>query len=185
MEAPAPRGPRLRELGLRIGALETGRSNAITDVPGVAVGHVTVWRDEPDPPAGRGVARTGVTAIVPGRGRRRARPAARRRYGRAQRRRRADELAPDGRVGNDRDRRVPDLDDGRGACLRRRGGGCLRGGPVGRCRSCRHPRRGRMRRQLAERRTRRPGRGRATCAERSRGRPPGRSPRAASAPAPA
>ncbi len=27
-----------------------------------------MWRDEPDPPAGRGVARTGVTAIVPGGG---------------------------------------------------------------------------------------------------------------------
>jgi D-aminopeptidase len=34
-------------------------------VPGVGVGHATVWRDEPDPPAGRGTARTGVTAIVP------------------------------------------------------------------------------------------------------------------------
>ncbi len=33
------------------------------DVPGVAVGHATVWRDEPPPPAGRGVARTGVTVI--------------------------------------------------------------------------------------------------------------------------
>ena len=68
MEAPSPRGPRLRELGLRIGLLEPGAANAITDVPGVAVGHVTVWRDEPDPPSGRGVARTGVTAIVPGPG---------------------------------------------------------------------------------------------------------------------
>ena len=33
------------------------------DVPGVGVGHATVWRDEPDPPEGRGVARTGVTVI--------------------------------------------------------------------------------------------------------------------------
>jgi D-aminopeptidase len=32
----------------------------------MTVGHVTVRRDEPDPPEGRGVARTGVTAIVPG-----------------------------------------------------------------------------------------------------------------------
>lgn len=40
--------------------------NAVTDVPGVHVGHVTIWRDEPDPPAGRGVARTGVTVLVPG-----------------------------------------------------------------------------------------------------------------------
>lgn len=63
---PEPRGPRLREHGLRIGDLEPGPANAIADVPGVAVGHVTVWRDEPAPPRGRGVARTGVTAILPG-----------------------------------------------------------------------------------------------------------------------
>jgi D-aminopeptidase len=56
---------RLHELGLRIGDLEAGERNAISDVSGVSVGHVTVRRDEPDPPAGRGVARTGVTAIVP------------------------------------------------------------------------------------------------------------------------
>jgi D-aminopeptidase len=54
-----------RASGIRIGAGEPGPANAITDVPGVRVGHVTVWRDEPPPPAGRGVARTGVTAIVP------------------------------------------------------------------------------------------------------------------------
>jgi D-aminopeptidase len=60
---PASRGPRLRELGLRIGAFESGAANAITDVGGVELGHVTVWRDEPD---GRGIARTGVTAILPG-----------------------------------------------------------------------------------------------------------------------
>jgi len=52
----------LRELGLRIGTLEPGPGNAITDVAGVQVGHVTVWRDEP---GGRGIARTGVTAILP------------------------------------------------------------------------------------------------------------------------
>ena len=63
---PEPRGPRLREHGLRIGGLEAGPRNSITDVPGVAVGHVTVWRDEADPPGGRGVARTGVTAVLPG-----------------------------------------------------------------------------------------------------------------------
>ena len=32
---------------------------------GVTVGHVTVWRDEPELPGGRGIARTGVTAVVP------------------------------------------------------------------------------------------------------------------------
>jgi D-aminopeptidase len=55
----------LRALGLRIGELEPGPTGSIADVAGVGVGHVTVVRDEPDPPAGRGVARTGVTAIVP------------------------------------------------------------------------------------------------------------------------
>ena len=55
----------LRDEGARIGELEPGPANSIADVAGVRVGHVTVWRDEPEPPAGRGVARTGVTAIVP------------------------------------------------------------------------------------------------------------------------
>jgi D-aminopeptidase len=55
----------LRALGLRIGELEPGPTGSIADVAGVGVGHVTVTRDEPDPPEGRGVARTGVTAIVP------------------------------------------------------------------------------------------------------------------------
>ena len=65
MSAPQPRGPRLRALGLRIGRFEAGAANAITDVAGVTVGHVTVWRDEPELPGGRGIARTGVTAVVP------------------------------------------------------------------------------------------------------------------------
>ena len=65
MTVPAPRGPRLRQHGLRIGDYEPGPVNAITDVPGVTVGHVTIWRDEPEPPDGRGVGRSGVTAIVP------------------------------------------------------------------------------------------------------------------------
>jgi D-aminopeptidase len=65
VSAPSPRGPRLRELGLRIGRFEAGPSNAITDIAGVTVGHVTVWRDEPQPPDGRGIARTGVTAVLP------------------------------------------------------------------------------------------------------------------------
>lgn len=59
-------GKSLREHGLRIGELEPGASGSIADVHGVTVGHVTVVRDEPGPPEGRGVARTGVTAIVPG-----------------------------------------------------------------------------------------------------------------------
>jgi D-aminopeptidase len=63
---PPPARARARELGIDIGEWPTGPGNAITDVPGVLVGHATVWREEPDPPAGRGVARTGVTAVVPG-----------------------------------------------------------------------------------------------------------------------
>ena len=50
---------------MQIGELEAGASDSLADVAGVRVGHVTVWRDEPEPPEGRGAARTGVTAIVP------------------------------------------------------------------------------------------------------------------------
>lgn len=50
---------RLRDLGIDIGGLPTGEHNAITDVPGIMVGHATLVRDEPT------VARTGVTMIVP------------------------------------------------------------------------------------------------------------------------
>ncbi len=56
----------LADWGIRIGPLPTGRTNSILDVPGAGVGHATVVYDEPDPPAGRGLARTGVTVIDPG-----------------------------------------------------------------------------------------------------------------------
>jgi D-aminopeptidase len=49
---------RLTDLPLSIGHLPSGPTASIVDVPGVGVGHATVWRDEPDPPLGRGVART-------------------------------------------------------------------------------------------------------------------------------
>jgi D-aminopeptidase len=62
---PPQQRTRARELGVRIGLLPPGPTNSIVDVANVAVGHTTVWRDEPQPPNGRGVARTGVTAIVP------------------------------------------------------------------------------------------------------------------------
>lgn len=58
--------PRARDLGIVIGALPSGPTGSITDVPGVGVGHATVWRDEEPPPLGRGIARTGVTVIDPG-----------------------------------------------------------------------------------------------------------------------
>ncbi len=57
--------PRAADLGIRIGTLPTGATNSVLDVPGVGLGHATVWRDEPDPPQGRGVARTGVTVLLP------------------------------------------------------------------------------------------------------------------------
>lgn len=50
----------LREWGFPTGIFETGRYNAITDVPGVTVGHVTLIEGDS--------IRTGVTAIVPHQG---------------------------------------------------------------------------------------------------------------------
>ncbi|HSK26235.1 MAG TPA: P1 family peptidase [Jiangellales bacterium] len=57
--------PRAADLGLRIGRLPSGPTGSLLDVPGVGVGHATLARDEPDPPAGRGRARTGVTVLHP------------------------------------------------------------------------------------------------------------------------
>ena len=56
--------PRARDLGVVIGALPPGPTNSVLDVAGVGLGHATVHRDEPAPPSGRGVARTGVTTLV-------------------------------------------------------------------------------------------------------------------------
>jgi len=55
--------PRVTDLRISIGSLPAGPTNSVLDVEGVGVGHATVWRDEPDPPEGRGVARTGVTVV--------------------------------------------------------------------------------------------------------------------------
>lgn len=49
--------PRIRDLGVSVGILPTGELNAITDVAGVRVGHVTLMRGDD--------IRTGVTAVVP------------------------------------------------------------------------------------------------------------------------
>ncbi|MBZ0275422.1 MAG: P1 family peptidase [Anaerolineae bacterium] len=54
--------PRLRELGITIGVMPTGKHNAITDVPGVCVGHCTLIYDRPR------IARTGITVIMPSAG---------------------------------------------------------------------------------------------------------------------
>jgi len=62
--APAGRR-RLRELGITLGTMPTGRWNAITDVPGVRVGHLTRIEGSGARVPGRGPIRTGVTAILP------------------------------------------------------------------------------------------------------------------------
>jgi D-aminopeptidase len=49
--------PRARDLGINVGILPTGKLNAITDVGGVRVGHITLIKGES--------VRTGVTAILP------------------------------------------------------------------------------------------------------------------------
>jgi D-aminopeptidase len=56
---------RLRDLGIVIGELPTGAFNAITDVPGVRVGHTTLIRGDGRLVVGDGPVRTGVTAILP------------------------------------------------------------------------------------------------------------------------
>ena len=58
--------PRVPDLGITVGLLPPGPTGSVLDVPGAGLGHATVWRDEPPPPAGRGTARTGVTVIDPG-----------------------------------------------------------------------------------------------------------------------
>src|SRR2546423_710778 len=49
--------PRARDLGIKVGVLPPGPLNAITDVPGVKVGHTTLIKGD--------TVRTGVTAILP------------------------------------------------------------------------------------------------------------------------
>jgi D-aminopeptidase len=56
---------RVRELGIRIGNLDTGKQNSITDVAGVSVGSVTLIRGEGKLTPGQGPVRTGVTVILP------------------------------------------------------------------------------------------------------------------------
>ena len=56
---------RLRDLGVTPGRLPTGPQNAITDVPGVRVGHVTLIAGDGPLVPGTGPIRTGVTAILP------------------------------------------------------------------------------------------------------------------------
>jgi D-aminopeptidase len=57
--------PRAREIGLAEGELPTGPLNAITDVPGVLVGHATIATGAGSLVPGQGPARTGVTVVLP------------------------------------------------------------------------------------------------------------------------
>ena len=56
---------RVRDLGITIGSYVPGPFNAITDVPGVKVGHRTLISGEGALKPGQGPVRTGVTVIVP------------------------------------------------------------------------------------------------------------------------
>src|ERR671911_619993 len=56
---------RARELGVRIGRLEPGPLDAITDVAGVRVGHTTLISGDGPLVRGSGPVRTGVTVVVP------------------------------------------------------------------------------------------------------------------------
>src|SRR5690606_16924810 len=56
--------PRGRDLGLPFPGTP-GPHNAITDVPGIAVGHATIIRGEGALVPGKGPVRAGVTAILP------------------------------------------------------------------------------------------------------------------------
>jgi len=56
---------RARSLGINLGTLPTGALNAITDVPGVTVGHRTLISGDGALVPGKGPVRTGVTVVIP------------------------------------------------------------------------------------------------------------------------
>ena len=56
---------RARDLGIVIGRYEPGPQNAITDVAGVKVGHITLVHGQGKLTPGKGPVRTGVTVIIP------------------------------------------------------------------------------------------------------------------------
>ncbi|MDP9467178.1 MAG: P1 family peptidase [Chloroflexota bacterium] len=66
---------RARDLGIAIGDLPPGPLNAITDVPGVRIGHATLISGDGPLVVGQGPIRTGVTVILPREGDARAEPA--------------------------------------------------------------------------------------------------------------
>ncbi|MCE9667136.1 P1 family peptidase [Myxococcus stipitatus] len=60
----SPARPRARDLGITFGG-QSGPLGAITDVPGVEVGHTTLISGEGRLQVGKGPVRTGVTAVLP------------------------------------------------------------------------------------------------------------------------
>ncbi len=58
-------GVRARELGIQIGRYRAGEHDAITDVPGVLVGHTTLISGDGPLVVGTGPIRTGVTVVMP------------------------------------------------------------------------------------------------------------------------
>ncbi len=57
--------PHVQDLGIKIGQYESGEWNAITDVPGVKVGHLTIKEGQGALVPGHGPVRTGATVIIP------------------------------------------------------------------------------------------------------------------------
>ena len=57
--------PHIQDLGIKIGQYESGEWNAITDVPGVKVGHLTIKEGQGALIPGHGPVRTGATVIIP------------------------------------------------------------------------------------------------------------------------
>ncbi|KPK23723.1 MAG: hypothetical protein AMK69_17650 [Nitrospira bacterium SG8_3] len=57
--------PHVKDLGIKIGRYQPGIRNAITDIPGVKVGQVTLNEGEGALQPGQGPVRTGVTVIIP------------------------------------------------------------------------------------------------------------------------
>ncbi len=64
-ESDAETRPHIQDLGLKIGQYEPGEWNAITDVPGVKVGHITINKGAGELNPGHGPIRTGATVIIP------------------------------------------------------------------------------------------------------------------------
>jgi D-aminopeptidase len=56
---------RARDLGIVVGRYQPGPLNAITDIAGVKVGHVTLMEGEGALTPGKGPVRTGVTVLIP------------------------------------------------------------------------------------------------------------------------